>query len=625
MNTIKLLILLWIGLSGYPVLATDPWILDALIAGEEQGIQARTADDALAMALGVSAEDVQSLYDVPRLAKYRMRLEGLETAGNGRPVLTPAAPLRVDSPLSPDTPMPSQGRIRKILDDKARRFLLKQGLSENDPAFAGWLERARTWMWQDVLVEAGPRYLVPLFNSGGDCVALLIVRAWKHPGSIASSLTACDRNYALLNREDAAMRLAEEGLHPKKELRAVFIPSRDERWPRQGCVLGSTRDDADAGVWTDGVHAVGIASGNVYTLSEPYETLADLAGRLEYGVRYVQAPDEDPRYIVPTYRGVFRLVGCGRPDRSDYAAVAPLKELPLSAMPPHKRSELLETQVGTEGGTRPHTTPEEARRSMNELLLVTGGNVGDFRSFFERQLPAWAREALQGLPGDTRLFDVAHLTEPRYARSLVRLPQNPPSDPLVRLFLDEVAAAVIREPVATGAAPTPELAREQTWAFARAVHASRYFANLVDDQGRCLLTLSVPDGELGGGFGAAIAPCPSPRPFYDAGAARKRFAQAGVTPQGELELVLIPTERDPLTPGCPKERETFFYLYWSDGRYAMNSQTGDLYRLLPAGLNYLTQTPEPYPAVFTAPEGAKFLVFFLPVQLEAFECSEARP
>jgi hypothetical protein len=87
--------------------------------------------------------------------------------------------------------------------------------------------------------------------------------------------------------------------------------------------------------------------------------------------------------------------------------------------------------------------------------------------------------------------------------------------------------------------------------------------------------------------------------------------------------VLIPTERDPLTPGCPNDREAFFYPYWSDGRYALNSQTGDLYRLLPAGLDYLTQTPEPYPTVFTAPEGAKFLVFFLPVQLEAVNCDGA--
>ncbi len=622
MKTIKLLLALWaiVGLSSG--LANDPWALEALELSAEEGIQVRSPADALASALGVNLDDLVEMY-AHLEPEYVHRLAELATAGDGAAPLTPGKPLYVNAPLRRDAAPPTDERLRRVLADKAKRFLTLQGLTEGSEGYARWLELAQAWYWRDTLAGNGPRYVVPLFNPRGECVAVAVVNAWKHPGSVTRTLTSCPRNYAYLNQEDARKRLAEEGLQPARTLRALAIPVAENSWPIRRCSAPNTVDDRLTGVWTDGVHAVGVASGNVYRLTRPFASPDDLAAMLRFTVRYAHVSDEDPRWIAPRYPGFLALQACGDPKRSDYVATRPLERVPASATPAKKRNGLLDRQIGLNGADQGRATPEEARKRLE------GGpplymDLGTLREMFGGLLPRWADEKIAPLPDETPVRKIFHLTDPYFVRSLLRLPVDPANDPLVRLMLDEVARAELRKPLGTPSASLED-ARQKTWAFTRAIFSSRYYAELVDDRGRCVLAISTPAATGEGSFGDLLTSCRSSNPVADADAAAARFREAGIEPQGELEAVLIFYQRDPRTPTCPGDKDTMIYPYWSDGRYALNGQSGNLYRLLPQGLDYLTQTPEPYPAVFTTPEGAKFLAFFLPVRLEAIQCTGGRP
>lgn len=575
MKTIKLLILLWAGLVFSLALANDPWGLEVLEQSARQGIEPRTPEDALALALDVDVEDLAALYaELPQ--SYLRRFENLGPVREGEPRFRPGEPLYVDAPLRRDTPPPPDARIRRLLADKAKRFLARNGIEAGQEGFDRWLELAKTWYWRDVLTRAGPRYVVPLFNARGECVGTVVVPAWKHPGSLVRTVTSCQRNYPYLGEADARKRLAEEGLEPVRGLVAAFLPGPANLRPLGACDAANTFGDGRLGVWTDGVHAVGVASGNVYRLTQPFDDLKRLAGRLRYAVQYVQVPDEDPRQITPVYPGFFKLVGCGDPQRDDYEGTRPQGRLPASVMSARKRSALLERQLAQGGPDRP--TPEAARRRFEDGFLFRS-DVGMLRSIFGERLPPWALEALAALPEETPVMDVLQLREPYFVRSLVRLPENPPNDPLVDLALDAVARDRMRVPLGTPAL-TLEEARQRVWTFTRGLFVSRYYTELVDEKGRCVLMASVPVQDEAGGFGEMLAACRTPDPVRSAGAAATRFREAGVEPRGPLEAVLLFHRPDPRTLDCPGDEEALLVPYWSDGRYALNGQSGNLYRIL---------------------------------------------
>ncbi|GEM_PF-3210305 len=622
MKTTKLLLLLWAGLVFSLALANDPWGLEVLEQSALQGIEPRSREDALGLALDVDVEDLAALFaELPQ--SYLDRFENLGPVREDEPRLRPGEPLYVETPFRRDTPPPPNARIRRLLIDKAKRFLARNGVDAGNADYDRWLELAKTWYWRDVLTQAGPRYVVPLFNARGECMGTVVVPAWKHPGSIDSIVTTCQRNYPYLNQDDARKRLAEEGLEPVRGLVAAFLPGPANLRPLGVCDAANTYGDGRLGVWTDGVHAVGVASGNVYRLTQPFDDLKRLAERLRYAVQYVQAPDEDPRRIAPVYPGFFELVGCGDPNRNDYEGTRPLARLPLSAMPARRRSDLLERQLATSGPDRP--APEAPRRRFVDGFLFHS-DVGTLRSIFGERLSPWALETLAALPEETPVMDVLQMREPYFVRSLVRLPENPPSDPLVHLALDAVARDRMRVPLGTPA-PTLEEARKRVWTFTRSLHGSRYYTEFVDENGRCVLMASVPPQDEEGDFGEMLAACRNPYPVQEAAGAAARFRSAGVEPQGPLEAVLLFHRPDPRTPTCPGDEDALLVPYWSDGRYALNGQSGNLYRILPEGLNYLTQAPEPYPWIERSDEdeaGLEFLIFYLPVRLEPVRCASER-
>lgn len=614
MKTIKLLWTLAAALALGSALAMDSAELAAFELSLQQGLQERSREYALSAAMSVRLEEVAAFYvDAP---EFRYRVQNLESVAEGAPPFTPGEPLYVASPVRPDMPPLPDERLQALIADKAKRYLQKQGFDEADSGYEYWLDLAQRWIWRDVLVRSGPRYIVPLFNERGECVATLVVHAYDQMGSIDSSLRACKRNYPYLNQADARKRLAEAGVEPTGELRAVHLPGRSRVWPVGACPEYTTYDDAFSGVWTDGKNAVGILSGNVYRLTKPFESLDELASELTFAVEYVHAPDEDPRQIVLEYPGFAQLVACGDPRRSDYAGTKPLERLPLSVMPRQKRSELLERQIGADAGL---VTAEEARKRLEEGWLLFS-DLGAMRDLFAGELPAWLREELAAYPDDTPVREVFHLGHLWFVRSLVRLPERPPQDPLVRLMLDEVAASFVD----TGQTPTTDEARELAWQLARVLYRSSYYAELVDSQGRCALELSTPAQANVDRDTLIMASCRSPHPITSAQEAVAAFRAAGIEPRGELEAVLLPYRPDPRVPACPGEDDALVYPYWSDGHYALHSQSGNLYRILPEGLNYLTQTPEPYPQVASyTREGvtSKYLVFYLPIELEAVHCA----
>ena len=614
MKTIKLLWTLAAALALGSALAMDSAELAAFELSLQQGLQERSREYALSAAMSVRLEEVAAFYvDAP---EFRYRVQNLESVAEGAPSFTPGKPLYVASPVHPDLPPLPDERLRALITDKAKRYLQRQGFDKADSGYAYWLDLAQRWIWRDVLVRSGPRYIVPLFNDRGECVATLVVHAYGQMGSIDSSLRGCKRNYPYLNQADARKRLAEVGVEPAGELRAVHLPGRSRAWPVGACSEHITYDDAFSGVWTDGKNAVGILSGNVYRLTKPFESLDKLASELTFAVEYVHAPDEDPRQIVLEYPGFAQLVACGDPRRSDYAGTKPLVRLPLSVMPRQKRSELLERQIGADAGL---VTAEEARKRLEEDWLLFR-DLGAMRDLFAGQLPAWLREELAAYPDDTPVREVFHLGHLWFVRSPVCLSERPPQDPLVRLMLDEVAASFVD----TGQTPTTDQARELAWQLARILYRSSYYAELVDSQGRCALELSTPAQANVDRATLIMVSCRSPHPITSAQEAVAAFRAAGVEPGGELEAVLLPYRPDPRVPTCPAEDDALVYPYWSDGRYALHSQSGNLYRILPEGLNYLTETPEPYPQVASyTREGAtsKYLVFYLPIELEAVHCA----
>lgn len=606
MKTIKHLYLLLVLIAFSVALAVDPPSLKIIELSDQLGIKVLTSEDAVNYALGVTSSDIENLY-TDQNEKYHQRLEGA-----GLP--NPGEPLYIDSPLRLDSNPPDDQRIRKVLVDKAKRYLFKQGLNESDPDFASRLELIQKWMWRDVLAKYGPRYLVPLFNERGECLATLIVYAWAQQGSISTTLIACPRDYPYLSKEDALHRLADEGIEPVNDLRPVFIPAQFQRWPVRVCNSANISTDTLIGVWTDGLNAVGIASGNVYQLSNPFESLDDLRQRLKYTIQYIEAPDGDPRNIVPDYQGFMRLIACGDPHQTDYTA---------------------EEQIEKAGqNTTPETPTEYLSRNTIEEI-PTDRFLSDFASFWGDSLTI---DDIQGVIHDPqKLVALAKYSPDSHAldtlkigpllrvESLVHLPENPPQTALAKLLIR--AAATSRQQLFLEYESDLPLdqAEKDVWDELRVQTGPHFYFTLHDPEtGLCLALLNSPALKKGMSAGYSLMECPSNTGPLSAEGAAKVLNDLKLSGSHPLQLVLIPTRPegnslrcDPLMYGGP---------YWTDGSFAVNAFSHNVYRILPTGVDWINNPPPPYlqtNRMMINNKYFEFLTAYLPLKLESIRCYQS--
>lgn len=608
MKTIKHLYPLLFLIAFAIALAVDPPNLKVIELSDQLGIKVLTSEDAINYALGISPSEIEELYGSQN-QEYRQRLEGA-----GLP--NPGEPLYIDSPLKLDSSPPNDERIRRALADKAKRYLLRQSLNESDPDFARWLDLTQKWMWRDVLAKFGPRYLVPLFNEHGECLATLIVYAWAQQGSISTTLTACPRDYPYLSNEDALRRLADESIEPVNDLRPVFIPAQFQRWPVRACNSANTSADTLIGVWTDGFNAIGMASGNVYRLSDPFESLDDLRQRLKYTIQFIEAPDEDPRNIVPDYQGFMRLVACGDPHQTDYTAKEQIEKAGQNTTP----------ETLTEYLSRNTIEEIPTDRFLSEFASFWGDHltIDDVREVVHdpEKLAILARYT-----PDSPALSTLKIGPLLKAKSLVRLPENPPQTALAKLLVRAAAKSRQQFFHSYGADLPLDQAEKDVWDQLRIQTGPQFFFTLHDPEtGLCLALLRSPALQRGGGAGYALMECPSDTGPLNAEAAAKVLNELKLGGDRPLQLVLIRARPEGNTFKCdPLMR---WGPYWSDGSLAVNAFSHNVYRILPNGDNWVENPPPPYlqtNQVELDEKTFEFLMAFLPLQLEALNCSTATP
>jgi len=603
MKTIKRLYPLLVLFAFAVALAVDPPKLKIIELSDQLGIKVLTSEDAVNYALGVTSSDIEDLY-AGQHEEYRQRLEGA-----GLP--NPGEPLYIDSPLKLDSDPPDDQRIRKVLADKAKRYLLKQGLNESDPDFARWLELTQKWMWRDVLAKYGPRYLVPLFNEHDECLATMIVYAWAQQGSISTTLTACPRDYPYLSKGDALRRLADEGIEPVNDLRPVFIPARFQRWPVRACNSANTSADTLIGVWTDGLNAIGIASGNVYRLSTPFESLDDLRRQLKYTIKFIEAPDEDPRNIVPDYQGFMRLVACGDPHQSSYTAKAQSEK--------------------SNRGAAPKTAAIYLDNNAIEEI-PTDRFLGEFASFWGDHLTIddiqdvvrnpQKLAALAKYSPDSHALDTLEIGPLLRAESLVHLPENPPQTAFAKL-LTRTAAKSRQQLFLEYESDLPlDQAEKDVWDQLRIQTGPHFYFTLHDPEtGLCIALLSSPALKKGINTGYSLMECPSNTGPLNAEAAAKLLGDLEPGGNHPLRLVLIPTRPEGSSLRC----DPLMYKgpYWSDGALAVNAFSHNVYRILPTGVDWINDPPPPYlqtNRMMLDEKPYEYLMAYLPLRLESIVC-----
>ncbi len=532
------------------------------------------------------------------------RFTGLEPSSPASEAFRLAHPLHVGSPFGPNAPVPAGGPLAGALDRLAVRKLREWKIEASDPERGRWLEQLKRWYWQDALRESGPRYLVPIVNAAGACVALFEYAAWWHEGGASFSLGACpERGY--LTRAATRRLLEGFGLDPANPLRLLrgLSTPRKTVVPRT-CYERAFALDPDMGVWTDGRYAVDLRYGTTYRVQPHFDPKA--ATEPPVATPNDRRGDGPLRVAAPyTLEPLFCTDAV--PDAPLEPVAAPDEPLPLEgaiAWMPRQSAEL----------------EPIAEEDLLPWLRQLWGSSLTIQSLRRVVRDAESLARLEIHAPETPALEALEVGPPLRAGSPVRLPERPPEAGLDRRLVDQAATSRQRLFAQYGVELSLDRARAQVWNALRIQTGPEFYVPLRDPESkRCLALLAVSalrESENAGG-GYALMECPSPAGPIDKEEARARLRELGAFPARPLELVRLPTRQDGRYRGC--DALLFQGPFWSDGRWAVHAFSGHVYRILPRGKDWLRNPPAPYlqaADVVMDGKAETYLGAFLPLRLE---------